>query len=81
MTLAALVELTGTAVIGMLSVGFFLMVAAWLIDLLHNRIVRRLARTYDLLVVEYWIRVANENGRRIPRRADIEARLREQETS
>jgi uncharacterized protein (DUF58 family) len=46
---------------------------------LGAKVSRRLGRVYDLYVVEYWIRVATENGRKIPTRKDVEARLREQE--
>lgn len=47
--------------------------------LMGRRVYKRLARVYDLYVVEYWIKVATQNGRKIPTRKDIENRLRDQE--
>ncbi|EJO27451.1 hypothetical protein [Achromobacter marplatensis] len=47
--------------------------------LMGRKVYTRLGRVYDLYVVEYWIKVATENGRKIPTRKDVEARLREQE--
>lgn len=51
-------------------------IAAWL---LGEKVYRRVGRTYDLYVMEYWIKVATENGRKIPTRKDVEKRLRDQE--
>lgn len=44
--------------------------------LLH-RVGKRLWRAYDLYVVEYWIAVATQNGRRIPTRQRVENALAE----
>lgn len=53
--------------------------ASLLLGFLLHRVGKRLWRTYDLYVVEYWIKVATENGRKIPTRKDVEAYLRQQE--
>lgn len=54
-------------------------VAFWLLGAVGYRVWKRLTRVYDLYVVEWWISIATERGRKIPRRRDIEARLDEME--
>lgn len=51
-------------------------VVAWM---LGEKVYRRVGRTYDLYVMEYWIKIATENGRKIPTRKDVEKWLRDQE--
>lgn len=50
----------------------------WVVGLALHRVGKRLHRTYDLYVVEYWIKVARENGRMIPTRNDVEEFLRKE---
>lgn len=64
---------------GMLIACALLAALCLLLGFLLRRVGKRLGRTYDLYVVEYWIKVATENGRKIPTRKDVEARLRAQE--
>lgn len=54
-------------------------VAFWVLGAVAYHVGKRLTRVYDLYVVEWWISIATERGRKIPRRRDIEARLDEQE--
>ena len=50
----------------------------WCVGLALHRVGKRLCRVYDLYVVEYWIKVARENGRMIPTRKDVEEFLRKE---
>lgn len=80
--MAQVITLIGTIVMGAggLLLAWLLLslvgVAAWM---LGEKVYKRVGRTYDLYVMEYWIKVATENGRKIPTRKDVEAFLREQE--
>lgn len=51
--------------------------AFWVLGFVMAHVGKRLTRVYDLYVVEWWISIATERGRKIPRRRDIEARLDE----
>lgn len=53
--------------------------AFWALGFVMAHVGKRLTRVYDLYVVEWWISIATERGRKIPRRRDIEARLDETE--
>lgn len=60
---------------GMLIACALLAAVGLLLGFLLHRVGKRLWRTYDLYVVEYWIAVATQNGRRIPTRRRVEDAL------